>query len=142
VSKNKKPNGDPPNGTQRQSVVTPKTLMYGMSGCFSVIKTFIWVAGAVAIAAILWLCVREVAGKETTFRAGLEGVLRASVDRYIAWVVIAILAYFNRRQKKLTESIIRDRAPYISELERKVDPKRSSSRLDEKGNPRQEDKDA
>jgi hypothetical protein len=142
VGKNKKANDEPSLGPQRPPILTQKTFIYGMSGCFGLCRTAIRVVGWVAAVAILWLCVRELAGKETTVRAGLEGILKASIDRYIAWVVIAILAFFIRRQRKLNETIVKDRAPYISELEKRIDPGRSSSRLDEKGQPRKEDQDA
>jgi len=99
-------------------------------------------AGAWAfVAYCAYLSVNAAAGKETTFRAVVDSVIRFGADKWVAWCVSAICGAGYLHERRLRRKTIKEHGSYIKKLEQKIDPKRSSSRLTETGSPSQEDDD-
>lgn len=97
-------------------------------------------AGAVAVVAICFLfAVRAIAGRTTLFSASVDAMFHMSADRWIAYIVASMSCggyYYERRTRRKT---IKEQAEYIEKLERKIDPKRSSSGLTITGVPPKEE---
>lgn len=79
------------------------------------------------------------AGKQTFAQIGIKLLGDIKIANSIGYVVGGSGIIYGRRQKKLKEDVIQKLAPRIKELETKIDPKRSSSGLTERGRTRPED---
>jgi hypothetical protein len=93
-------------------------------------------------AVCVWLItdtIRAFAGKETV--ALLSGILNVTVSEGIAYALSVVLGGGWVAERRLRRRTNREKAAHISELEKRLDPKRSSSGLTITGKPRKEDLD-
>jgi hypothetical protein len=123
---------------QREWIKTRKftTTVEALTG---LVRTLIRWGGVVLICWFQYRCFQAIAGKDTTFSAVVNLVAKLSIDRWIAYIVAGLASgcwWIERRTRQRT---IKEREEYIRELEKKVDPKRSTSGLTATGKPRQED---
>ena len=95
-------------------------------------------AGRVAIIAFVWLCIRELAGRETYVKAVLTAAADLSADRWFAWIVAAILGGAWYKQKRATRKTVKHYGSRLAELEKQIDKNRTSSGMAEDGDPPQE----
>jgi hypothetical protein len=81
-----------------------------------------------------WLSIRELAGEATFANIDLNFISNITFDRYISWTCTGGfgLAYF--RTKRCSRRRIEDLSDKNNELERLLDPGRSSSNLQPDGN--------
>jgi len=111
----------------------------GVEAATSIVRTLIRWAGAAVIAWFAYKSFQAVAGKDTTFSAVVNLATKLSIDRWIAYIIAGLSSgcwWYERRTRQKT---IKDREEYIRELEKKIDPKRSTSGLTAEGKPRKED---
>jgi hypothetical protein len=95
---------------------------------------------ALGIAYFAYKGLEIAAGKETILRATVEFLADIRLWIGVSWGGVATIAWY--RERRLRHRTIVDSGSYIKELELKVDPKRSSSKLTHTGQPRKEDADA
>lgn len=108
----------------------------------TVLRTMVRGGSVVACFYFLHLAIESLAGKDTTFRTFANWALNAQVDRGAAYVVAIVSGAAWWRERRLRRNAIREKADYIESLEKRVDPGRSSSKLQVDGAPRKEDLDA
>jgi hypothetical protein len=118
------------------------TFRRAIDGSIGLTKTGIRCGSFVAVA---WFCVltaRALAGNNTSVIAVVRGIFSLSIDRTAMGIVIVLLGGGYANERRLRKKIPSNRVNYIRELEARIDPGRTSSRLDESGRPRKEDLDA
>lgn len=107
-----------------------------VSEVFSTIRSAVpWIC----VAVIVWqtrFAIQALSGKETLASFGLMTSLFA--NKWIAYGVAALTTagFFNER--KARKKLILRQAPYVTKLEKSVDPHRSSSHLGPDGDPEKE----
>jgi len=89
-----------------------------------------------------YLSLRVIAGSTTTFSAVLKASFDLSIDRWAAYLLAGAGSAGWYSERRLRRKTIEKHAAYIKELEQKIDPVRSGSRLLPSGKPRKEDSDA
>lgn len=96
--------------------------------------------GFVLIARYAYLSVAALAGKETLADIGIQFLSDVRVSEALAWLLATSGVVYGYRQRKLRRDTVERQHGRIEELERRVDPKRSSSRLTPRGETRPEDR--
>lgn len=97
-------------------------------------------AGFVGVFWLLYLSVESLAGQYTTADIGIKVLADLKVSQVLAWLFGAGGVGYGWRQRKLKQDTIERYAPRVQQREREVDPKRTSSRLTQRGTTRAEDK--
>lgn len=85
---------------------------------------------------VAWLvsgALRELAGKETAMQAIVDLGGRFSVNSWASWLAAAIMGVGWRRTWKSKQRLTKENLPRLAQLEAAIDPKRTSSGLDESG---------
>lgn len=103
------------------------------------VRTLIRYACYVAVAWIVYLCVRQIAGQETTAQILLGLLVDVGSRTWVAWliaVVMVVWALLERGEKRRKTLYLSGR---ISALEQQLDPRRTSSELMPTGETRKED---
>lgn len=80
--------------------------------------------------------VEALAGKET--HAIIDLLAKLEIDVYAPWAVAAMTAVGYFREHRLRKRVTSDLGTYVSRLERKIDPDRSTSGLSAVGQPPKE----
>ena len=94
------------------------------------------------VAYCFYLAVKSVAGQNTNVQAVVDAVLHLGMNQWVAYAVAALCGVGYIHERRLRQKANRDQGNYIRELESKIDPGRSTSRLTETGRPTKEDSDA
>jgi hypothetical protein len=92
----------------------------------------------IAVTYLIVGCVKDIAGTSTDFRFLVKGVLSLNADRWFAYIVAILTSGGYILERKLRRRVTRERDGYIKELETRIDPNRSSSRLEPDGRPPRE----
>jgi hypothetical protein len=108
----------------RRAMVLEAVVRYG---CFAIIAGF------------AYLIVDTLAGRTTFADIGVRFVGQASVSESLAWILAASGSAYGLRQRKLRRDTIVKQSARIKSLESRIDSKRSSSNLPERGTTRPED---
>jgi hypothetical protein len=99
-------------------------------------------SGALVLCAyFLYLSAGVLAGKHTDLTAVVKAIVDVGVNQWGAWALSALfgVAWYNER--RVRRKTIKETAPYIRELEERIDPNRQSSGLLPDGRPKKEDRD-
>jgi len=105
----------------------------------SIARTFIRWAAVVLVFWIGGRCIDSIAGKDTKFSAVVELMTKVQADRWIAYIVAGVATGAWALERRTRQRTIKENAEYVRELEKKIDPRRSSSGLTATGKPRKED---
>jgi hypothetical protein len=116
-------------------------LIFTIDRAAALFGTALRVIGLLGSLLLLWLMVRSIAGKETSFSAVVKAAVDMSADRWVAWIVAGGTSYGLYRERKLRKKSVKESGDTIKQLETIVDPKRTSSGLTDRGVSRQEDRD-
>lgn len=116
-----------------------QTLLHARYGLF---RTLVRSATVAFVVWMGFMSIREIAGKDTSFKAVVNAVIELSADRWVFLLLSGVSSFGWYRERRLRQKTIAEQAGHIGELERKVDPKRLSSGLGPTGAPRKEDLDA
>jgi len=108
-------------------------------GVWGTTRTFITWIGVVGCAFCVYLSAKELAGRQTITFFQVLGEIRA--DQWIAYIVATVSSTASAILLRTNRRLAKQRPEYATELERRLDPMRTSSGLDETGKPRPEDKD-
>ena len=112
-------------------------------GCrLSAVRTLLRAGAWVVVAYFFFAASREFAGKETKLSGVLDAAFKMSFDRYASYFASALFGVSWWRERRLRRKIIADHAPYIQQLEQKIDPGRSGSSLLTDGRANKRDRDA
>lgn len=87
----------------------------------------------VALAYILYKCVDSAAGKQTNFV--FDFLLKADIGRWLCYVIIVAMGFTIRRERKLRKESVGREHKRVEGLEKRIDPSRTGSGLDESDNP-------
>jgi hypothetical protein len=110
---------------------------------FDAVFRFLGIVARMGTFAFCAWCAKEgleaMAGKTTS--AIISGIFKVNADRWVAYAVSALcgVGYFRERNSK--KKLIEQMGPYVKELEKKVDPRRTSSQLTTSGEASKEDRD-
>jgi hypothetical protein len=114
-----------------------------LRGRFAMYDRTVSLAQTIAKMVALVMCVRYMylslgvlAGRETKFEAVMRTLLSVTSDRWVAYAVSAIFGVSWYRQRRLSQKSIKEREAYIRDLEKRIDPRRSSSGLSATGRPK------
>jgi hypothetical protein len=118
------------------------TIRKAIDSTFGFLKTTVRAAGWILAFYFLYLAISVISGKTTHFETTVRAVLNLSIDRQVMGIVIFLLGGTAYNERKLRRKTSQNRVDYIRELERRLDPGRSSSLLDSKGRPPIRDRDA
>ncbi len=101
-------------------------------------KTLAWSAVAYMFAS----SVVQFAGKETKLAAVINALIDFRVGQYVPWALAALTSTGYLHERRLRLKTIQDKSGYVKQLEQRIDPNRSTSGLQENGEPTKEDVDA
>jgi hypothetical protein len=104
------------------------------------IQTGIPWLGACFIAAMVMLSVRQLAGQHTLADLNLRVIGNVRINEALAWLVAALFGFDDFNRRRLHRRDIKRLARDNSELEKRLDPHRTSSGLTPTGKTRREDK--
>lgn len=96
--------------------------------------------GIVACFGFLYLAVDSLAGKTTATDIALKAITDLKLDRGVLYVLTGGTALWAIRERKLRKKKTKDLGAYVKELEKHIDPNRTSSNLTETGDTHPEDK--
>lgn len=105
----------------------------------AVAETAVRAFALVAVFGFIYLTANTLAGKVTWAQIGVNLLAQATVSETVAWIFGLCGTLYGLRQKKLRRDTIQTQSGRIIELEQRLDPKRSSSKLSERGTTRPED---
>ena len=100
-----------------------------------VIRTVVWSGAIVWCFALAMSAIRAMAGQTTVADLALEVAGNLSVNVTLAWTAAVGGTIYGLWERWLRSKSIRKMAPRLRKLERKIDPKRSSSGLNPKDDP-------
>jgi hypothetical protein len=103
------------------------------SELYKTIRTGIWGAVVVVLIIFGYLSVDRLAGKSTVFNSVVDWALRLTTSEAIAWAIALVCGGGYLIQKKARRRAAENMGPRLAELERRVDPNRTSSGLDKAG---------
>jgi len=109
-------------------------------GTVSVLNTLVKFGAFVLIARYGYLAVESLAGKTTAADIGLSLLADIKVSTLVAWSLGGGGILYGLKQRKLRKDTIERLSSRIQELERQLDSRRTSSRLTERGDTREEDR--
>jgi hypothetical protein len=119
-----------------------RTIARAVDGLFSVARTLLRASAWVFVAYFFFLASRAFAGKETKLSGVLDAAFKMSFDRYAAYFGCALFGVSWWRERRLRRKVIEEHAPYISELEKTIDPGRTGSHLLKNGRAQSRDRNA
>jgi hypothetical protein len=92
------------------------------------------------VAYMVFRSVNVLAGKTTFADLGVNFIGNVKVNEALAWLLAVLFAGYGLNERRLRRKHIERTAPQIHELESRIDPNRTSSRLTPRGTTRREDK--
>jgi hypothetical protein len=92
------------------------------------------------IAYMVFRSVDALAGKVTLAELGANLVGNVRINEAVAWILASLFGLYGLNERRLRRKHIERLAPQISELESRLDPNRTSSRLTPRGTTRPEDR--
>lgn len=92
------------------------------------------------IAYMGFLSIDALAGKVTFAELGARFIGDVRINEALAWFLSGAFGWYGLNERRLRRKHIERIAPQINELESRLDPKRTSSRLTPHGTTRREDK--
>ena len=104
-----------------------------------VLRTLIRYGAVVALAIVLWLIVRELAGKVTFADIGIKLLADVRFSEVVAWGTGAAGIAYGLRERGLRRKVNATLGKRCSDLESAFDSNRTSSRLTETGDTSPED---
>jgi len=105
------------------------------------LRTAIRSFAVVACVVCLYFIADSLGGKRTEVVALLETFVRVGADRWAYLIVIALLGGAYYRERRVRRSQSKELGTYAKQLEARIDPGRTSSRLTLTGDPSKEDRD-
>ncbi len=127
--------------SQEEARRTHQRIVRTIDSLFGLLRTVVRTGGWVVAMWLLYLSVKSIAGQHTEFNTTLRGIVNVSASKYVGYVLAVAIYGAYRREKSLKQKAIRDLDDHVKQLERRIDPNRSSSRLTASGTPRPEDLD-
>jgi hypothetical protein len=109
--------------------------MHVTHNLFGVVREVVRRAPWVWLAYCGYLSVEALAGKTTTFNTNLAAVVRLGANKYFLLMVMVLAGGSYYVKDRLKKRAIRGLQKHVKQLEEKVDPNRSSSRLTADGTP-------
>ncbi len=109
-------------------------------GTVSVVNTVLKFGAFVLIARYGYLAIDALAGQKTVADIGLNLLSDIKISTAAAWTLAGGGILYGRRQRKLKKDTIERLSSRIKDLERRIDPGRTSSQLTERGDTREEDR--
>ena len=95
--------------------------------------------GIVACFGFLYLIVDSLAGKTTAADIALKAITDLKLDRGVLYLLTGGTTLWAIRERKLRKKKTRDMEAHVNELEKHIDPNRTSSNLTETGDTHPED---
>jgi hypothetical protein len=92
------------------------------------------------IAYMVFRSVDALVGKVTLAELGANLVGNVRINEAVAWILASLFGLYGLNERRLRRKHIERLAPQISELESRLDPNRTSSRLTPRGTTRPEDR--
>lgn len=111
----------------------------GLEAIASVVNHAIRVGGAVAIAYFGYRTVGVLAGETTTANIGIRFLADVRVSDAVAWLFGAGGVMYGLRQRRLRRSTVERLSGRITQLEKGIDSRRTSSHLTPRGETQPED---
>lgn len=109
-------------------------------GVIQVINNLIRYGTILGVSYHLYLAVESLSGRTTLADIGISFLGNLNISVAIAWVSCIVGIVYGMNQKKLKNDTVERLQSRITDLEKEIDPKRSSSNLTKRGETRQEDK--
>ncbi|MCX7359020.1 MAG: hypothetical protein NT015_12875 [Alphaproteobacteria bacterium] len=98
-----------------------------------VLSTLIRWGVVLGIAYCLMVSVQAMAGTQTSFSVVVQMLASISADRYVAYIVAILFGAYGYNERRLRREKTEQLSAHIKELERRLDPNRTSSSLTPKG---------
>jgi len=111
-------------------------LSFGITSAFAALIRW---AGVVLIARYGYLTVHDLAGQATTADIGIKLLTDVKISEALAWLLAGGGILYGRQQRKLRKDTVERLQERNRNLERTIDPKRTSSDLTPRGETRPED---
>ena len=92
------------------------------------------------IAYMMFRSVDSLAGKTTVASLGASFMGDVRINEAVAWILAGLFGLYGLSERHLRRKHIERLAPQINELESRLDPNRTSSRLTARGTTRPEDR--
>jgi hypothetical protein len=109
-------------------------------GLFTLLNNLVRWGGVVLITRYIYLAIAALAGSRTFADISINFLGNLQISALLAWGGTAGAIIYGLRQRKLKHDTIEHLHRRIRELELRVDPRRSSSKLTERGETRPEDR--
>jgi len=109
-------------------------------GIVLILQSLIKWGGLVFIVYFGYLTVAVLAGKHTEASIGIKVLGNIRISEALAWLLALGSATYGGAQRKLRRDVVERLHSRNKELERALDPRRSSSQLTPRGNTKPEDK--
>jgi len=109
-------------------------------GWVEVVNNVVKWGGLVLIARYGYLTIDSLAGGRTMADIGIQLFTDIRISSALAWVLAGSGIYYGHRQRKLRGDVVERLQRRIRELEERLDPNRSSSRLTPRGETNPEDR--
>jgi len=117
-----------------------RLFMRMIEGAISLGKAAAWVVGIWIAGHYIYQAITVLAGKQTDASFVVNFLLKAQADRWVAFIVAGSGVAYGLNERRLKRRDIERLAKHTSELEKRIDPSRSSSNLLPDGRTRREDK--
>lgn len=111
-----------------------------INGIVTVVRTLIVWGSSAIIVFFAFRSLVAMAGTDTSANIVIEVIARLGLDRWAAYFLAFLGMLFGLRQNQLRQKAIERLNEYPAELEKRIDPSRSSSRLTTRGKTRPEDR--
>jgi hypothetical protein len=118
------------------------TIRFVVDGCFGIFKAVIRGATWIGIAVFFYFSCKVLAGTNTNVSADLKAVINVGLDRWVMGIATILSGAGYANQRRIRRKTTDNRVEYIRELEKRIDPGRTSSKLDTKGRPPRGDSNA
>jgi hypothetical protein len=128
----------PPPPSQRPIDLTPFARAKIVEEIAKTVRTALVFGSAVGMAYFLSVMVHDLAGKATTADIGLTFLGKIGVSEGLAWAIAAVCGGIVFKTRR-TNRDMAARLSRFADVERSIDPNRSSSHLTDTGMPREED---
>lgn len=135
ATKPKEPEGGDSKERVTRRAESDRVAMARIQAWQTVLISMVRGATVVGVSYYLYKAAEALAGKTTSFTTVLNAVANMSLDRWAAWLLAGVFGVGYVRERKLRQRTIAGTSEYTKSLEKKVDPKRSSSGLTNRGTP-------
>lgn len=90
-------------------------------------------AGVTACSYWFFRCIEALAGQDTNANVLMDLAVRMGISRWLAFAVGGCGLVYGMQQRKLRRRVVERTGGRIKDLEARLDPRRSSSQLDDRG---------